>query len=206
LALYGNSQIARQIKGSLIRRQLSILLYLAITSFLSIEGLHAGDPLPRNIRIDVQIESVGFEAHSVTGVTRFKSKTQQFITTLEGHEGTIFVGKRIPEVMPLHRYLVEHGYIEDVVVFRDVGTKLKVLPRIRGNMIEIEVTPEISYQTADDTRNQVIRIQHLSSTVMVPNGQTIQLGASATASEFESLFYRKETGEQQVIYLTPHIL
>ena len=126
--------------------------------------------------------------------------------TLEGREATIFIGKQVPQVVAMRQYLIEHQYVEYAVQFANVGTQLKVLPRIRGPYIEVEITPELSYQSPLDQKLQRIRVDRLSSTVSVPNGQTIQLGSVATASEFFDEFYRTERGERLEVSLTPRVM
>ena len=162
------------------------------------------DQIPRNIRIDVFIERVGYET-ARGEETGFSEKTQQFITTLEGYEGTIFVGKRISYLVPIQRYLAENQYIDYALQMTDVGTQLRVVPHVRGDVIELEITPEISYETAQGNP-QTIQVQKLSSTIAVPNGQTIQLGSVVTDSEFFDAFYRNERGERVAIYVAPKIL
>ncbi len=182
----------------------SILFFLTfLLPFLSLPFVFAEES-PRNIRIDVFIEQVGYETAYGTQ-TSFSQKTQQFITTLEGYEGTIFVGKRIPYVVEIRRYLTEHQYVDYGVVMTDVGTQLRVVPRVRGDVIELEITPEISYETAQGNP-EVIQVHKLSSTIAVPNGQTVQLGSVVTDSEFFDLFYRNERGERLTIYVAPQIL
>ena len=183
-------------------RLVSVLLLFILTWGHSLD---AQEPRPRNIRIEIEIQRVGYE--QIRGVSQtFKETTRQFITTLEGYEATIFIGKRIPQIIPLRQYLVEHGYLEYAIQMIDVGTRLRAVPRIKGNLIEVEIMPEISYQTADDKRQNVVQVRSLGSTVLVPNGGTIQLGTVVSDSEFFDHFYRNARGERLVIFLTPTIL
>jgi hypothetical protein len=179
-------------------------LVLALSLFDS-GWLHAYDDLPKNIRIEVLIEKAGYEREA--GVSsQFSEKTRQFLTTLDGHEASIFVGERVAEVVAIRRFLIENQYLDYAVQFQNVGTQLRVLPRIRGGFIEVEVTPEISYQTAAGAERRVIRMQKLSSTVSVRNGETIQVGSASAHSDFNRLFYQSERGERLAIFLTPQIM
>ena len=182
----------------------SILFFLTFLLPLLNPPFVFAEESPRNIRIDVFIEQVGYET-AYGAQTSFSQKTQQFITTLEGYEGTIFVGKRVPYVVEIKRYLAEHQYVDYGVVMTDVGTQLRVVPRVRGDVIELEITPEISYETAQGNP-QTIQVYKLSSTIAVPNGQTVQLGSVVTDSEFFDLFYRNEHGERLTISVAPQIL
>ena len=83
-----------------MKRQ-ALFFFIFISLFLKSPFVFS-DQILRNIRIDVFVERVGYEtAHGQ--VSSFSEKTQQFITTLEGYEGTIFVGKRISYVVPIQR-------------------------------------------------------------------------------------------------------
>ena len=92
--------------------------------------------------------------------------------------------------------------------FRDVGSRLKVRPRILGNLIEVKITPEVSYRSKEG--DGVIEIDKLSTTVVVSNGQSVQIGGGATRRAvdkgFDDLFYRDERGEAVTITLTPRIM
>jgi len=173
--------------------------------FCSIIPLEASDLEPRNIKLNVLIEKAGFESRPFAQTTSAE-KVQQSVVTLEGREAVIFVGRQVPQWVAIRRYLLENQHLDYAVQFASVGTQLRVLPRLRGNMVEVEVTPEISYQTPADERSHVIQVSRLSSTVLVPVGETIQLGAVATASEFFDAFYRSERDERLVVYLTPQVL
>jgi len=185
----------------MVRTHLLLIWFLFC---LVIPPVSAQDPRPRNIRLEILIEKTG-SAQTPYGSQTSREKTRQFVMALEGHEATIFVGKRVPYLVPIRQYLVENEYLATSIEFHSIGTRLRALPRIRGNMIQVEITPEISYQTPFDERTGVVRVEKLSTTVIVPNGGTIQLGAVETASEFYDHFYRNERGERLLIYLTPTI-
>ncbi|MDD5085263.1 MAG: hypothetical protein PHE61_04370 [Candidatus Omnitrophica bacterium] len=171
-------------------------------------GVAQRDVFDRNIKIEVVIKKAGYHT-AVSGESTLKQETRQEIVVLNNHEATLFVGKRVPYVNWFRDYLHRSGYLEATVDFRDVGTQLKVRPRIvQGNIIEVTVTPEISYETVKGYRD--IKIDRLSTTVMVSDGESIILGGSATKEQFErqfnEYFYKDETGEAVIVTLTPRIM
>ncbi len=165
------------------------------------------EDLRQNVRIDVEIKKLGYRDRPL-GITTVRQETRQTIVVLEGHEATLFIGKKIPYARKLIAYLVNGGYIEVIVDYRDVGSSLKVRPRIYGNMIVVTLTPEISY--VSDKGRGIIAVDKLSTTVRVLNGQSIRIGGSfsrsETEKEFNELFYRDEQGEGVIITLTPRIM
>lgn len=166
------------------------------------------DVLGRNIKIEVVIKKAGYHT-AVSAESSLKQETRQVIVVLNNHEATLFVGKRVPYVNWFRDYLHRNGYLEATVDFRDVGTQLKVRPRIvQGRVIEVTVTPEVSYETGKGYRD--IRIDRLSTTVMVSEGESIVLGGSATKEQFErqfnEYFYKDENGEAVMVTLTPSIM
>jgi len=180
-------------------------LGFGIVSFVLASLLWAEELEPRNIRLNVQIEKIGVQQNSFSRQT-LKERSRQMLVTLDGREAVIFVGRRVPQVIELRRYLVDQHYVDYQVQFADIGTQLRARPRIRGSMIEVEITPEISYQNPHDHQAHVIHMDRLSSTVLVPNGGTIQLGSVVSETEFFDAFYRNEYGERLTVYLTPEVM
>jgi type II secretory pathway component GspD/PulD (secretin) len=89
------------------------------------------------------------------------------------------------------------------VVFKKVGTKLAVTPKIRGDYIEVSLTPQISYLS--EGRRDVISIKELATTVMVANGQSINIGGLIKDEEFSEYFFKTDTASKLDIILTPRI-
>ena len=188
------------LKGECKWAAVFLLVLLFSAASLSAAGAEA-----RNIKLNILIEKAGFEEGPFTRTTTAE-RTQQSIVTLEGREAVIFVGRHVPQIIAIRNYLIDQQYVDYAVQFAAVGTQLRVLPRLLGNVVEVEVTPEISYQTQQDTETHVIQVNRLSTTVQVPMGETIQLGSVVSDSEFFDAFYRNERGERLVIYLTPQVL
>lgn len=159
----------------------------------------------RNIQIRVEIRSSGYvQQNTFPYQSQNQSKETQFLVVTDGLEGRLFIGKHMPYVHWYRDYLRAEGYIREEIVFRDIGTSLTVSPRIRGDQIEVTLTPEISYET--DQGRGVIAVKKLSTTVSVPSGQSIEVGGGVSKSEFADNFYRRQTGEALQITLTPTVM
>ena len=102
-------------------------------------------------------------------------------------------------------YLMKEGYLTSQLTFQDVGTSLIVVARVvGGGQIEVTLTPEISYQTRDG--HGTIAVQRMSTSVIVPDGQPLEIGGSISNSEFDSNFYRGQSGQALQILLTPRVI
>lgn len=159
----------------------------------------------RNVKIEVQIQSAGYTAQNVDpSQSAHQSSQTQILVVMDGLEGRLFIGNQVPYTTWYRDYLQREGYLTEAVVFRNVGASLVVRPRVVGDQIEVTLTPEISYETQDG--RGTIAVTKLSTVVIVPNGETLDIGGSLQKSEFENNFYRRETGEAVQILLTPRIM
>ena len=158
----------------------------------------------RNIKIEVQFKTAGYVRGGDFSHTSHQSNETQMLVVSEGLEGRLFIGKEVPYSIWYRDYFKREGYLTGEIKFRNVGTSLIVSPRLRGNLIEVTLTPEVSYET-EDSRGS-IAVTKLSTTVLVSNGQSIEIGAGLQKSEFENNFYTRESGEAVQITLTPTIM
>jgi hypothetical protein len=165
--------------------------------------------LPRNISIEVEFKEVGQRTKRIKGLKPYQKisdsqYTKQHIVVSDGLTATIRMGEDVPYIEYYTRYLHNHGYVEEIgVTFREVGTKLLVSPKIRGNYIEISLTPQIS--CLSEGRRDVINIQELTTTVMAADGQSISIGGLIKDEEFKGYFLKTNTASNLDIILTPHI-
>ncbi len=182
-----------------------IILFLALgfgasTAFGEVQTIET----PRNIQIVVEMRQAAFQNRPGAQTTSQSTQTQ-FIVVMEGMEGKIFVGEKVPYVTYYQNYLRQEGYLTSSITFRDVGTSLIVRAKVvGGGQIEVTLTPEISYQTQDGFGS--IAVQKMSTSVRVPEGQPLEIGGNISRSEFESNFYRGASGQALQIVLTPTIV
>ncbi len=184
----------------------SALLFFEASAHCQSDALDA--PL-RNVAIEVEFKESGREIVKAGPIGPFERRksseyVKQYIVVSDGLTGTIRVGEDIPYVEYYSRYLFDHGYIESYrTTFREVGTKLAVTPRIRGNSIEVSLTPQISYLKEGD--RQVISVTELTTSVIVANGRSVSIGGLIKDREFEGCFLKTNSGSSLDIVLTPSI-
>lgn len=174
-----------------------------------IENYFKDQKPPKNIRIEVTFEGQdsGVIKPRYLGWDKTVSdrgRETQILTVYDGGKGYLHVGEKIPEPHWFFTYAKKHGIVVVDIDYRDVGSRLVVTPRIRGNTIDITLTPEISYVVKGTRR--VIAFAGLSTRVSARNGQTIQIGGLSQNAEFSGRFFRGRTGSTLSIRLTPKIL
>lgn len=176
---------------------------IALVLALACPSLAADSP-PRMIRIAVQtVQSTSFEDGWTETTSR--SSQGQFVVVTEGSEGRIFIGERVSMVSYFYNYLVGEGYLTGVVTFQEVGTSLIARARVVGeDQIEVTLTPEISYLSPGGRGS--VAVQRLSTSVVVPNGRSIEIGGQAARNDFESRFYRSASGQSVQFVLTPTVI
>ncbi len=187
-----------------------LLLFISIGTvlFASNPTAYAKDEaLPRNVRIEVEFKEYGESEKGILSTTWQKIEhseyTKQFIVVSDGLSASIFVGQKVPYITYYIEYLYNGGYLEKNVIVKEVGTKLKVTPRIRGGLVEVTLTPQISF--ISDTRRGTIDIKTLNTTVIVQDGQSISIGGLLQDAEFERYFLQSSSQSNLNITLTPHI-
>ncbi|KPK40974.1 MAG: hypothetical protein AMJ78_06570 [Omnitrophica WOR_2 bacterium SM23_29] len=163
--------------------------------------------LPRNVRIDVEFKEYGETERGILSGTWQENKssqyTKQFIVVSDGLSASIFVGQKVPYVSYYRMYLYDGGYIEKDITIKEVGTKLKVTPKIIGDMVEITLTPQISYVSG--TKRGTIDIKTLTTTVLVKDGRSLEIGGLQKDAEFERYFFTSSSQSNLKIILTPRI-
>ena len=176
---------------------------MALVSSRALAAEPPGDT-PHNIQIVVEMRQAAFQTQGGYQNTS-QSKQTQFIVVSEGVEGKIFLGQKVPYATFYQNYLTREGYLTSQLTFQDVGTSLIVVARIVGDgQIEVTLTPEISYQTQDGHGS--IAVQKMSTSVIVPEGQPLEIGGNISNSEFDGNFYRGQSGQALQIVLTPRVV
>jgi len=120
---------------------------------------------------------VGGESREV----RSRSSTGVFTLVQDGGEATMVVASQVPqaEVVFYRDYVTGQGYVASGVVFRDVGTSLKVRAGILPDRrIRVRVTPTLSWFSADSAGT--IEVVEAATEVIVASGQPVVLTGSTT--------------------------
>ena len=174
---------------------------LLLVSALLVVALPAGAEASYNIRILVQIRQASFQSEGISQTTSESTQTQ-FLVVTEGVEGRIFIGERVPMVSYYYQYLVSEGYLTGAAItMQEVGTSLVARARVLPDgRIEVTLTPEISYLTPEGRGS--LAVTKLTTSVIVPPGQSLEIGGRIARNEFESRFYRGASGQELQIILT----
>ena len=113
--------------------------------------------------------------------SRVQRSTGIFTLVRDGGESILTVASRVPyeQVVFYRDYLTGSGYVARNVAFNDVGTSLKVSAMILpDNQVSLRLTPRISYFSPE--RSGAIDLIEEQTELIVPNGQPVSLGGSAT--------------------------
>jgi hypothetical protein len=104
-----------------------------------------------------------------------------FTLVLDGSESILTVATRVPQSQAsyFYNYALGTGYIEQRIVFNDVGTSLRVnAATLVDGQIKLRLTPRISYFSTE--RPGAIDFTEAATELIVPNGQAVSLGGSTT--------------------------
>lgn len=104
-----------------------------------------------------------------------------FTLVQDGGESILTVATNVPyrQVVYYHDYATGIGYIARSVMFREVGTSLRVSAVVLpGNQVQVRLTPRISYFSPD--RSGAIDFTEATTELVVPSGQPVSLGGSTT--------------------------
>ena len=115
--------------------------------------------------------------------TKSRQSTGVFTIVRSGGEATLTFAQQVPytELSFYRDYATGQGYVAQGVVFRDVGTSLKVNATVLpGNQISVRVTPMISYFSQDGSGS--IEFTRASTDIVVPNGQPIVIAGGTSES------------------------
>lgn len=179
---------------------------LAFITLLAV-ALPVAAQTPRLIRVDVQFRQTGTQSRDGAGATggviiterggvrprgaagaastetRVQQSTGVFTLVQDGGESTLTVATQVPyaQVGFYRDYATGAGYVAQGVVFRDVGTALKVRASLLpDNRVRVRLTPTISYFAADGSGT--IEFTEATTDVIVPNGRPVVLAGATTTT------------------------
>ncbi|ADL13264.1 type II secretion system protein GspD [Acetohalobium arabaticum] len=143
------------------------------------------------------------------------------IATIDGKEAVINMGQEVPI---LKSEKDDDGQTSTNISFRDVGTVLKITPRINNNQIRMNIKPEVSEVDHWEGSYPVINTKKVETNIIVKNGETIVIGGLISEKEinqlskvplfgdvpiFGELFKSRRTTKEKrelVIFITPRII
>ncbi len=102
--------------------------------------------------------------------------SSQRIQVMEGGSGYLMVGQSVP--VPFRQVVMgPHGVVvSENLIYRDIGSGLHVTPRLAGDRVTLEISPQYQQQRGGLGGADV---QHLSTTVSGKLGEWIELGGSS---------------------------
>jgi len=104
-----------------------------------------------------------------------------FTLVRDGGESILTVATRVPQQQFVfyHDWATGLGYIARDIVFRDVGTSLKVSAKILpDNQVLVRLTPRISYFANE--RAGIVDVTEAQTELIVANGQPVSIGGATT--------------------------
>lgn len=182
-------------------RLVLVLTLMGVTAL----PLAGGAQSTRMVRVDVQFQHTGVQSdEGVQGrggvivtergtvrprgsigagstETRTRQSTGIFTLVQDGGESTLTVATQVPypQVAFYRDYATGAGHLMRGVVFRDVGTSLKVRANLLpGNQVRVRLTPSISWLSADGSGT--IEFTEAATEVIVASGQPLVIGGSTT--------------------------
>jgi general secretion pathway protein D len=155
-----------------------------------------------------------------------KIVSRPVVLTENNHEASIVVGSQRPFVQVARALPTDAPLRDQVVQYKEVGTKLSVLPNISSDgTVQLQVTQEVSSATGETQFNApVISQRSVQTQLVVHDGQTVVLGgltdkqkdASHGGIPFLSAipvlgglfgrWNRSTTETELFIFLTPHVI
>lgn len=124
----------------------------------------------------------GVEIGVVNRRTSTSSMANQFLVVQSGRTASIAVVREVPFVDYFYQYALGLGYITAAETrWRAVGTQMAVTPRVRGQLIDVEVYPQISRLV--DAQREVIDLRELATVITVAPGVTVNIGGFQGADE-----------------------
>ncbi len=184
---------------------LAARLMLVLTLAAAALPLPAGAQSSRMVRVDVQFQHTGVQSgEGVQGRggviitergsvrprgrigagstdTRTRHSTAIFTLVQDGGESTLTVATQVPypQLAFYRDYATGAGHLVRGIVFRDVGTSLKVRANLLpGNQVRVRLTPSISWLSADGSG--AIEFTEAATEVIVASGQPLVIGGSTT--------------------------
>jgi hypothetical protein len=121
--------------------------------------------------------SEGIEAEISSGSGQRQSRGDYIVMVRSGSSAYIRSGYDVPYPERWLRLSRKYGHIKHPVTFKRVDTGYDVRPVLVGEMVQIEITPRISYLNAKGLK-QPIRFAEAATRLNVPLGQWVEIAAS----------------------------
>jgi general secretion pathway protein D len=152
--------------------------------------------------------------------------SRPIVLTLNNQDADIVVGSQRPFVQVSRSLPTDAGTRDQVVQYKDVGTKLSVRPTISSDgSVQLEVRQEVSTATTETAFNApVISTRSVQTQLLILDGQTVVLGGMTDRQKdvsqsgipilssipliggFFGSTSRRTTETELFVFLTPHVI
>jgi len=125
-----------------------------------------------------------------------KSRADQFVMVMDGGQAFIQVGRSL--AVPFRRVTARPDgvTVTDSVVYRDIGQGFSAVPRLVGDTVTVEISPQFDSQESGGRGS--VDTQQLTTTVSGRLGEWIELGGSAQQMQGdENRMTGKASGEMR---------
>ena len=130
------------------------------------------------------------EVRALDRGSSFGSQSSQFLMVQSGGEAYLEVGKDVPLVDYFYTMALGSGYVIPEVRWQRIGTRLGIRPVVSGNLIQVEVVPQVTALV--NAEWQVVSYRELATVVTVADGEARQIGSFSKASdEFNRNFFSR---------------
>jgi len=126
--------------------------------------------------------SDGITAELSAGERQSRNSGEYVVMVRSGSTAYISSGYDVPYPERWSRLSHKHGHISRPVTFKKVDTGYDVRPLLVGEIVQIEITPHISYLNARGFR-QPIRFAEAATRLNVPLGQWVEIGSADTGTQ-----------------------
>lgn len=132
-----------------------------------------------SLSVGTQRGDANLNARTVDTRSVRDARTAQSVQVVEGARALIQVGQSLP--LPLHQVVLgpKGVTMSDSVVYRDMGQGFYAVPRLAGDQVTLEISPQSETLNAAGGSNLAINTQRLSTTVSGRLGEWIELGGGS---------------------------
>lgn len=133
-----------------------------------------------SLSVGTQRGDASLNARTVDTRSVRDARTAQSVQVVEGARALIQVGQSLP--LPLHQVVLgpKGVTMSDSVVYRDMGQGFYAVPRLAGDRVTLEISPQSDAALNPASGGNVaINTQRLSTTVSGRLGEWIELGGSS---------------------------
>ncbi|RJQ47355.1 MAG: nodulation protein NolW [Gammaproteobacteria bacterium] len=121
----------------------------------------------------------GVEVRITRSDTRLDDKNARQVKVLEGNPALIQIGQSIPVVERIVDPAGPDPKAYNTVIYKDVTTGFSVLPRVNGDSVTLEISPQRA--EPDQRDGGAINIQRIHTTVSGKLGEWIDIGGAVRA-------------------------